>query len=261
MKAGTLATIDQVKSWIGVTVSDHDALLQQLVDGASAFVYSYLSLDTFAKSQYDEMYDGTGGGMIVLRQMPPVDVLAVAINGTPLAPASGDGKTSPFQNGFKLFRQNLTLFGLRFPCQRNSVYVSYTAGYEAQNEAHTVQGTGHTVTVSKIWLDDQGVTLANGTPLTAVASAPAAMQYSVTDGVYTFNVAQDTAGVLISYSFVPADINHAVIELVAERYKYRDRIGHTNKSLGGQETVGFQANNVPQFILALLNKYIRVVPA
>jgi hypothetical protein len=90
--------------------------------------------------------------------------------------------------------------------------------------------------------------------------APAALQYSVLDGVYLFNAAQDYANVLISYSYVPADINQAVIELCSERYKYRDRIGHSSKSLGGQETVAFQANNVPTFIKELLNKYIRVVP-
>jgi hypothetical protein len=242
---------------LGITATTDDVLLQRLIDGASSFVYNYLSLDTFAKSQYDEMYNGTGGALLVLRQMPPIEVLAVAVNGSPIAPAMGDGKTSPFTNGYKLFRQNLTLFGLMFPHQRDSVYVSYLAGYEIEDEAHTVPSADHKVTVDQTWLDDQGVTLANGTPLTKVASGPAALQYSVTDGVYTFNTAQDNAGVLISYSYVPADINQAVVELVAERYKYRDRIGHTNKSLGGQETVGFQANNVPQFILALLNKYIQ----
>jgi hypothetical protein len=45
-------------------------MLQRLVDSASSFVYNYLSLDTFAKSQYDEMYDGTGGAFMVLRQQP-----------------------------------------------------------------------------------------------------------------------------------------------------------------------------------------------
>lgn len=260
MKEGALATIDQVKAWTSIKNDTDDALLQRLVDSASTFVYSYLSLDTFAKSQYDEMYDGTGGSFMVLRQQPAIEVLAVALHGTPLVAASGDGKTSPFTNGYKLFRQNLTLFGHMFPYCRSSVYVSYTAGYWVQNEKGVVPSSDHKIMVASTHLQDEGVTLADGTALTKVASAPGAMEYSVDDGVYLFNTAQDTATVLISYSYVPADINQAVIELCGERYKYRDRIGHSSKSLGGQETVSFQANNVPQFIIALLNKYIRVVP-
>lgn len=260
MKDGALATIAQVKAWTGIKVDTDDSLLQRLVDSASSFIYSYLSLDTFAKSQYDEMYDGTGEAFMVLRQQPAIEVLAVAIHGSPLQAATGDGKTSPFTNGYRLFRQNLTLFGNLFPYCRSSVYVSYTAGYWVHNEPGIVPNADHKVTVQHTWLADEGVTLADGTPLTKVASAPAALQYSVTDGVYLFNAAQDYANVLISYSYVPADINQAVIELCSERYKYRDRIGHSSKSLGGQETVSFQANNVPTFIKELLNKYIRVVP-
>jgi hypothetical protein len=63
VKDGTLATVAQVKAWLGITADTDDSLLQRLVDSASSFVYNYLSLDTFAKSQYDEMYDGTGGAL------------------------------------------------------------------------------------------------------------------------------------------------------------------------------------------------------
>lgn len=259
MKAGTLATVAQVKSWLGITASDDDTLLQRLVDGASAFVYSYLSLDTFAKSQYDEMYDGHGGSFMVLRQIPAVEVLAVAVHGSPLPPATGDGKTSPLSNGYKLFKQNLTLFGFVFPHCRSSVYVSYKAGYE-KSEEHSIPGTGpFTVTVASTWLSDGGVTI-DGQALVEVDSNPGDMEYSISDGVYTFNVGQANDEAVITYSYVPADINQAVIELVAERYKYRDRIGHSSKSLGGQETVSFQANTVPAIIKDMLNKYIRVVP-
>lgn len=265
MKDGALATVAQVKEWLAVKDSNttDDALLERLVGSASAFVLNYLSLDTFAQSQYDEVYDGYGGSFMVLRQQPALAVLSASFNGTPISEATGNGNTTPFAGGYKLFRQNLTLFGLCFPRGRSTICVSYTAGYRADDELQRIPGTtSYTLTTFKTWVADHGVTLVStGLPMTKVDSAPATGQYSVdNDGLYTFNVAQAGVSVLLSYSYVPDDVNQAVIELVGERYKYKDRIGFSNKSLGGQETVGFTANNVPTFIKELLNKYQRVVP-
>ena len=72
-------------------------------------------------------------------------------------------------------------------------------------EAGTVPGSSaYTVTVanSAAWQDDYGVVYAvNGLPLTKAASAPAAGQYSVAAGVYTFNSADANKAVLISYTY------------------------------------------------------------
>lgn len=57
-----------------------------------------------------------------------------------------------------------------------------------------------TVTHSADFVSDLGVMDQNGQPMDLVASAPAAGQYSVAAGVYTFNAAQ-TAAVTISYSY------------------------------------------------------------
>jgi hypothetical protein len=57
------------------------------------------------------------------------------------------------------------------------------------------------------WVDDQGVINAvTGLPLTKVASAPAAGQYSVANGTYAFSAADATANVavLINYTYTVA---------------------------------------------------------
>ena len=52
------------------------------------------------------------------------------------------------------------------------------------------------------WQDDCGVVYAaSGLPLAKVGSTPAAGQYSVAAGVYTFNSADASAAVLISYTY------------------------------------------------------------
>ena len=62
-----------------------------------------------------------------------------------------------------------------------------------------------TVANSANFVADLEVTYAaTGLPLTKVASAPAAGQYSVTAGVYTFNTADAGKAVLISYSYTTA---------------------------------------------------------
>lgn len=261
MKVGTLATLSQVKPWLNIPADNttDDVLLQRLIDSASSFVYSFLNLDTFAKSRYDEMYDGHGGAFMVLRQEPTIDVLSLSINGTPIPAASGDGRSTQFNNGYVLLRQNLVLYGYLFPRCRNSVFVSYEAGYAMSSEMHTVP-SGNTVQTNETFLDDHGVTI-NGVALAVVPGTPGPMQYSVTDGLYTFNAAQDGATVALSYSYCPADINQAVVEMVGERYRYKDHIGVRNKTLQGNETVGYSANSVPQYVKDMLNKYIRVVPA
>jgi hypothetical protein len=87
--------------------------------------------------------------------------------------------------------------------------VSPTAGGDFLSfaEAHSVPASStYTITPtapsSGTFKADQGVTYAaTGLPLTRVASVSAAGQYSVAAGVYTFDVADASAAVLISYSY------------------------------------------------------------
>jgi hypothetical protein len=73
-------------------------------------------------------------------------------------------------------------------------------------EAHPIPTTPFQVTVANAanFVDDLGVTNAiTGAPMLRVASAPAAGQYSVAEGVYTFSTADQSAGVtvLIDYGY------------------------------------------------------------
>lgn len=78
---------------------------------------------------------------------------------------------------------------------------------DADKEAGTVPGVSTyivTVANSATWTTDLGVMKADGTIMTRVASAPAAGQYSVAAGVYTFAAADANANVLISYLYTQA---------------------------------------------------------
>lgn len=77
----------------------------------------------------------------------------------------------------------------------------------ADDEAHTVPATTpFTVTIappgSGVWAKDWGVRYADtDAPLTAVASVTATGQYSVSAGVYTFDTADSSRSVVISYEY------------------------------------------------------------
>lgn len=61
------------------------------------------------------------------------------------------------------------------------------------------------------------------------------------------------------FADVPDDLEQACNELVALRYKERDRIGHQSKSLAG-ETVSFIVKDFPDSVRTILNNYRKVVP-
>jgi hypothetical protein len=76
----------------------------------------------------------------------------------------------------------------------------------ALDEIQSVTAGSVTVTNSGTFVQDWGVRYAaTALPLTRVVSAPAQGQYSVSAGVYTFNVADNgSQNVLISYTFTSA---------------------------------------------------------
>lgn len=71
----------------------------------------------------------------------------------------------------------------------------------------------------------------------------------------------ETALVELSYTAgldsVPADVEQAVIEIAADRYKYKDRIGAMSKSIAG-ETVSFVAFTVPASVQTVIDAYRRL---
>jgi hypothetical protein len=151
----------------------------------------------------------------------------------------------------------------------------YQAGYLISNESWTVPTTPFQVTVFQpngICSKDNGVTYANGTALTAVAANPTAGQYvppaDANPGLYTFSAADAGASVLISYSYVPADLTEACNQMIAERLSYRSRIGVMSQSLAGQETIRYMRGGLnygplaglPPEVAELAMPYFNVTP-
>jgi hypothetical protein len=187
MSAGDLTTLANVKTWLGLPITDgpNDGLLAQLITAASSFVVSYLGREVLS-APYVDVYDGTGAGWMLLRQAPITAVASVSFGGKTVTAQADPVTGAP---GFLFDGARLSLLGDRFP-HRGLVVVSYTAGYEA----------------------------------------------------------------------TPPAVEQAVIELVGEAFKRRDRIGQTTKTLGGQETVAFSVVDMNATAKALLAPYSAIAP-
>lgn len=109
------------------------------------------------------------------------------------------------------------------------VTVIYTAGYGTiVNESHAVPASSPwqvTVASAATFSCDQQVRFTSGTALTRVTGAPAAGQYSVANGVYTFAAAD--AGKVLTFTYaaalIPDDLVDICLRMVTARFHARGR--------------------------------------
>lgn len=276
----TLAT---VKQWYGNEANDgDDPLLQSLITAMTREIMTYCGRGNLLGQTFNEIRSGTGSNRIMLSNYPVVRINSLALGGVAVNAASYNAAPGViygggYQQGYLLApwdgnppgnAQLLSLMGYYFWRGINNIVVNYLAGYIVLGEAWTIPGTPFQViplSPNGRVAVDQGVTYANtGVALTPVASAPVQGQYippntTAADPVlgYTFASADEGAAVLLNYSFVPADLEYACYKMVGEAYSYRGRIGTKTKSLGGNESMSYMLNMMPD-IKGTLDRYCKV---
>lgn len=278
MPGNDLTTLAAVKEWLTANnqaPTNADVVLARQIKSASATIMSFLQRSSFVSQAYTDVFDGAGNQTFFLNQWPVTTVLEVTIDGIDVA-ESTDGREPGWVlsawDGFPPGQpQQVTLLGGFQACRGNgNVRIRYTAGYLVSGEAQTVPATPYQVTVDQplgFWSQDAGVTYANGTALVKVASSPSVGQYSIPAespnvplGTYQFAAADTAASVLISYSYVPSSVDEACVNLVADRYKYRGRIGQRSQSTGGQTTNSYDPNQMPVYVRDALQPFRKVLP-
>ena len=272
MVASDLAVLGDVKTWLsgssGIGTSD-DTLLARLITDVSGAITAYLGRPSLVPRPVAERLDGNGKARVYLRHYPVLQMTSLAIDNVAVPAAAAPAAGAPLTKGYLLEAwdglppgrpQALDLFHTLFRKGRQNVVVNYNAGYAVENESWTVPAAPgpYAVTVAAPfgpWACDASVIYSNDTALIAVKGSPAAGQYNVSGGVYTFSAADADANVLISYGFIPAAVNNACIEWVAERYRYRSRIGQSAQTVQGQMTSAYSLKDMPDFVRASLDPY------
>ncbi len=263
MQTGDLTTLASVKAWLntGSTAfpATNDVLLKRMVAAASRFVRSYLSRDLIAQD-YTIVMDGLGQSQLFTPQYPIIAVAALSINGV-----VQNARTTPTGAGFAYNQQAIIANGVPFCQGFQNISLSYSAGYQSSTALNV--GSDGSVDASALglpWVCDRGVAYANGTKLTYVASAPAQGQYTIDQSgddrpKYKFNAADANAAVTITYGYCPADLEQALIELIGERYKSRERIGMVSMDMA-QQTVSYSQKDFNDYVDTTFNQYKNVVP-
>jgi hypothetical protein len=259
-----LTSLANVKEYAELGLNDY-TLLNKLIARTSALILNYINRPSLYQATRTDYYDGYGGNRQILKVWPVLSVSSLSVNGISIPPS-----LTPMGHGFFLEpadteppgnQQSLILRGHKLYPGTANIQVTYTTGYVVQNEVQTVPSIGeHCVTPFApygSWMDDSGVAYADGTALTKVTGTPAAGQYSIANGIYSFSPSDAGVAVSLSYSYVPRDIEQACIEWVLERYSYKTRMSQTTKSLGGQETMGFRIDGIPPFVKEVLQPYVR----
>jgi len=274
--ACALTTLPHVKQWLGIpeAQTQSDELINRLIQSASRFLLSKIARRTVAVDEYQELYDGNGKNWMLLKQWPIIEISSIQFGGVTITQELTGVQTG---TGFKINPQDqpdegvqrITLWGYYFPYGKDNVYVTYTAGWKAEEELEILEHSSGDpptpdygyVTLSKTWVGNIEVLDDMGVAMLKVASSPAAGQYSVdATGNYTFNLADVGSTITVVYSYVPADLEEACYELIAEGIRYKDRIGLKSKTLGGQETVVYDNSFMSDRITSLLNNFLRVAP-
>lgn len=269
--AELLSSLASVKAWLRLTTTTDDDLIGRLLLGASQAILGYIQRPTLLSGDVTETYNGTGSTRLMLRQWPVTAVAAVSIDGVAVSastsPPMGSGFMSDVWDGLGPGTPgSVYVVGRAFTRGWRNISVTYTRGYRVSDEEAAIPSTSPYQVAPAAprgpWAADCIVKLAStGAAFTKVTGTPAAGQYSVgLTGVYTFNAADAGKAILLSYSYVPADIENACFEMIGEQFKSRDRIGETSRSIGGQETVSFSQKAMNEYAKLLLQPYRAVLP-
>lgn len=250
-----LSSLANLKGALRITASTDDVLLQRLLSACSQFYQNWLNRAPIVAQARSETFNGRGGTRQFLNHYPVLAVASVTVDGTAIVQSTG-----PLVAGWTFDDTSVYLIGYRFNKGVQNVVIPYTGGLGAV-EAYTIPGTPYQVSVvnaNSAIFSDLGVVYAGGAALTKVGSAPAAGQYSVAAGVYTFAAADSGKAVSITYGYVEMDLENAVIETVKDRYETLNRMGQTSKNLEGQ-VVSFSIKDLQPWNRTVLEQYAKRV--
>ena len=130
----TLCALADVKTYLGITDTNSDAVLNALVANASAMVEQFCNR-VFAQASYTDVLNGTGKSVISLRNSPITAIASVTVDTVAQLPAPN--AISP---GFVFDTQTVYLRGGGYPSGSfgfsgsfskgvQNVVVTYTAGF------------------------------------------------------------------------------------------------------------------------------------
>lgn len=282
LATGDLTTLAAVKSYI--TAPAADAVISGLITRISGHIRAAMNRGILVPTTYTQQFSGQGTQQLVLPEWPLLSLTSLKIDGLPIpvSPQVDDPSSFNVTYGYRFQPWSgvppgnpavLDLIGYSFRGGLQNTIVSYVAGYQVTGEAQTIPAVSTFTVVPNLpfgsWATDRGVVNATtGAVLTSTTNpAPAAGQYLPPNPAlatprlnYTFNSADANTPILLSYGFIPAEVEQACIELIMERSAYRSRVGIRSQSLASQETIVYDLGGISKYVQEVLRDYVSVLP-
>lgn len=279
LATGDLTTLSTAQAYLASSVPSQQ-IISGLITRMSRFILNEINRSTILPKVYSEYFNGSGTRALVLPNWPVLSLNSLYINGAAITQATLTANSIPYETfGWSFEAWNGVPPGIPAALQvsggafyypgSNNIAVNYTAGYEVASEAGTIDSSLYRVTPVQPygqWASDQGVTYSNGTALVAVSSSPNQGEYvppspdTTGVGYYQFNSADASAGVLLTYGFVPSDLEQVVLEMIAERAAYRTRPGVRSQMLASQESISYDNSGLSKFAQGVIDMYRSVLP-
>ena len=266
--ATSLVTLAELKTFLGITGGGSDAILEQSIDRASAWVERYCGR-RFTDARVQEVYDTFGHDRVVLKSPPATKVYFVgALKQTVLSvystdPSDSFASVSTDSTSLHLVRRDstgtetvtslsLTTYdttnelataitatsGFRATANLNipSIYLDGVAGRDLRISGCLIQGWVYSLT-------DYGVDEDKG------------IIYGETLTGYQQVIVDYTGG----YTTIPADVVYATLMVAAKFYRDRTRdMSVASESLGGYSYSRRAAAEAQQEIRDMLGPYRRI---
>ncbi len=282
LATGDLTTLYTVKQYM--TSPPSDAVLTGLISRISRTILTILNRPLLVPHTYAQKFNGTGTRSLVLPMWPLLDLTTLTVAGVDLleAPQPNTENSISFAYGWRFQpwngippgeAANLELIGSYFVSGLQNIVTEYSAGYQVSGESHLIPALSgpYTVTPTQpygFWATDEGVVDSDGNVFTAISTGtPSTGEYLPPDpslsaprSYYTFAAADTGKTVLLSYGFIPSDVEQAAIELISERSSYRQRLGVRSQSLASQETIVYDNSGFTSFIRQELAGYVNPIP-
>lgn len=123
----SIASVMQLKEYIGVAGASDDVLLDRLLQAAESFFLMLTNRKSLAVDSFTQTLDGTGKDYVQLHYFPIVSLSSVVVEGVTVAPAN-------YTFGLHETLDDRVVYltpasGLVFPKGRRNVVVSGTSGY------------------------------------------------------------------------------------------------------------------------------------
>jgi len=277
-----LTTLARAKAMLsgGVGSIPADPMIQGLIAMASDAAVQFCSRTFQRATMANLLLNGSGTSRLMMPSNPIIAVTGpILVDGYSYSQAPTDSNGFGFNTaaaGYGWDRKFLYMFGgcifrqgyqnVQIPSLTIGYTTSETGTIPNSNPATIIprQGSmvdlqGQPMSTAGYAFADKGVVFtATGVALTLVSGTPATGQYAFSDGVYTFAQVDNGKQVKMSYDFVPASVELAVVETVGAKLRNQQNYGIRSRTIG-QETVTYSDMALSKSAQNLLQPYRWVV--